>query len=184
MKGAALAILLSGGPALAEPLVDLPLLFSQNAEKVVVKDNGSTFYRELALGDGVVTRCTGDGFHDCVSIDTNDRGDATDCALVGAARTLLLTRSCGIGGAASRFMLEGVMTELGQHVALNAVPPRDWVTLRKHVMDRAQKDRLPACAELDNSMRNYFARRLRLEDLVMLQAMASAPRLPVGKCLD
>jgi hypothetical protein len=194
MRVALLAILFAAGPVLADPLVDLPTLFSQHADKVVVKDNGTTVFYELSLDDGVVTRCKGDGFDDCVSIDANNRGATTDCALVYAARTLLLTRSCQIGGAGQRFMLEKIMNQLGEHVAQNAVPPRDWPDLLEPdllepdlleiVMDRAQKDPLPACEGLDGTARRHLASRLGLEDLMELQAMTAAPRLPVGKCLD
>lgn len=184
MRAAVLAILLAAGPVLADPLVDLPTLFSQHADKVVIKDNGSTTYHELSLGDGVVTRCKGDGFDDCVSIDSNSRGGTTDCALVYAARTLLLTRNCQIGGAGSRFMLERVMNELGEQVASNAVPPRDWSSLREVALDRAQVDPLPACETLDREMRAFIAARMRLEKLMELQEMAASPRLPIGKCLD
>jgi hypothetical protein len=184
MRAIILLFLLSAAPAVAGPLVDLPSLFLQHAGKVVIKDNGSTVYRELALGDGVVTRCKGDGFDDCVSIDVNGRGGTTDCALASAARTLLLARSCELGGAARRFMLERAMNELGEHVARNAVPPRDWTDLRDLVMERAQSEPRPACNELDGSARRYLASRLSLEDLAELREMTAAPRLPVGKCLD
>ncbi len=181
---AALVLVMLAGPAVADPLVDLPMLFSQHADKVVVKDNGTTVYHELSLGDGVVTRCKGDGFDDCVSIDSNSGGATTDCALVYAARTLLLTRNCQIGGAGPRFMLEKVMNQLGEHVALNAVPPRDWPALREVVMGRAQVEDFPACETLDRDMRDFVASRMRLEKLKELQDMTALPRLPIGKCLD
>lgn len=184
MRGGFLAILCIAGPVLADPLVDLPTLFSQHADRVVVKDNGSTVYHELSLGDGLVTRCKGDGFNDCVSIDANGGGATTDCALVYAARTLLLTRRCQIGGAGPRFMLEGVMNQLGEHVAQNAVPPRDWSALRGVVMDRAQVEDFPACETLDRDMRDFVASRMRLENLKELQDMIASPRLPIGGCLD
>jgi hypothetical protein len=179
-----LVILLSASSAMAEPLVDLPTLFQKHADKVIRKDNGSTVYRELSLGDGVVTRCKGESYDDCNSIDTNDRGGTTDCALLYATRTLMLTQQCQIGGAASRFMLEKIIGDLGAHVARNAVPPRDWSSLQTLVMDRAQRDPLATCAQLDEVGSSFIARRLELDDLQELQAMTAAPRLPVGKCLD
>ena len=179
-----LAVLVVAGPVMAEPLVDLPALFKQHADKVVVKDNGTTVFHELSLGDGVVTRCKGDGFEDCVSVDANSKGGTTDCALVGAMRTLLMTRSCGIGSASQRFMLEKVIGELGEHVARNAVPPRDWMDLRVVVLDRAEVEPLPTCAQIDDVGRDFFARRLRLEELQALHALTGKPRLPAGKCLD
>jgi hypothetical protein len=184
MRGLLVASLLSASSAIADPLVDLPTLFQLHADKVIRKDNGSTVFRELSLNDGVVTRCKGEGFDDCNSIDTNDRGGTTDCALLYATRTLMLTRQCQIGGAASRFMLEKVLNDLGEHVARNAVPPRDWPTLQTLVMERAQRDPLPTCAELDEVGSSFVASRLELRDLQEMQAMTAAPRLPVGKCLD
>ena len=184
MRALVLATLLCAGPAGADPLVDLPTLFQQNADRVVLKDNGSTVYRQLSLGDGVVTRCKGEGYDDCNSIDTNDRGGTTDCALLYATRTLMLTQQCQIGGAASRFMLKKILGDLGAHVASNAVPSRDWPTLQALVMERAQRDPLPTCAELDEVGSSFVASRLELDDLQELQAMTAAPRLPVGKCLD
>ena len=183
MKAVLVAALMAG-PAIAEPLVELPALFQQHADKVVVKDNGSTVYRELSLGDGVVTRCKGEGYDDCVSIDANNRGGTTDCALFYGTRTLLLTHECKIGGAASRFMLEKVLGELGEHVARNAVPQRDWPTLQALVLQRAQRDPLPTCAQVDEVGRSFIARRLELDELQELQAMTTTPRLPVGKCRD
>ncbi len=184
MRGLVLAALLSATSAVADPLVDLPTLFEVHADKVIRKDNGSTVFRELSLGDGVVTRCQGEGYDTCNSIDINDRGETTDCALLYATRTLMLTRQCQIGGAASRFMLAKILNDLGVHVARNAVPSRDWPTLHALVMERAQRDPLPTCAQLDEVGTSFIASRLGLKDLQELQAMTAAPRLPVGKCLD
>lgn len=185
MRRAILMILASVGMASAEPLVDVALLFSQHADKVVVKESGGLVSRQVTLGDGVVLRCKGkDGFADCISIDTNDRGGTTDCALVSAARTLILTQACKIGGAGQRFMLEKVINQLGEHVARNAVPPRDWTALREVVIRRTRDDPLPSCEEIDRQARDYLAYRLRLKELMELQDMTKTPRLPVGKCLD
>jgi len=182
---AILAVTLSAGATTAEPLVDYVQLYAQHPDKVVVKENGGVIYRQLTLGDGVVTRCKGAaGYDDCLSIDTNDRGGTTDCTLAHTARTLLLTRSCKIGGAGQIFMLEKVMNELGEHVARNAVPPRDWPALRELVMQRAQDNMLPACEDIDSQGRDSIAYRLRMDKLQKLQDLTATPRLPVGKCLD
>jgi hypothetical protein len=178
-------IVASFGMASAEPLVDVAQLFNEHPDKVVVKESGDLVSRQVTLGDGVVVRCKGEeGFDDCVSIDTNERGGTTDCALVSAARTLVITQDCKIGGARQRFMLEKVMNQLGEHVSRNAVPPRDWTILRDVVMLRTKDYPLPKCAEIDLQARDYLAYRLRLEKLIELQDMTKAPRLPVGKCLD
>jgi hypothetical protein len=185
MKRALLMIVASVGTASAEPLVDVALLFNQHADKIVVKDSDGLVSRQVALGDGVVVRCKGkEGFDDCTSIDTNDRGGTTDCALVSAARTLLIAQDCKVGGAGQRFMLDKVINQLGEHVARNAVPPRDWTALRAVVMRRTQDYPLPTCKVLDRQARDYLAHRMRLKELLELQDMTKAPRLPVGKCLD
>ncbi|MCB6179160.1 hypothetical protein LHP98_13625 [Rhodobacter sp. Har01] len=181
------ALLLSALPSLsgAEPLVDLALLFDQHANRVVVTTNGGLTYRNLDLGDGVHTRCKGETGHDaCVSIDINGRGETTDCILSSVAYTLLLARKCEVGGAARRFVVESVFDDVGEHVARNAVPPRDWADLRPRVLERVAAS-LPAdCSQMDDSSRDFLEYRMRLDRLKTALLAVEKPRLPVGQCLD
>jgi hypothetical protein len=187
MKQAAAALVIAAlpVPGAAEPLVDMALLFAQNADRVVVTTNGGLTWRKLDLGDGVHTRCKGEAGHDdCVSIDINGTGGTTDCTLAHAARRLALARHCGIGTAVQRHVLESLFDDLGQQVAALAVPPRDWPALRERVLGKVARDLPQDCGRIDARSRDFLAWELRAVNLRRLWQTVQTPRLPVGKCLD
>jgi hypothetical protein len=171
--------------AKADALIDYRVLFETHAEAVVVTDNGGLVYRNLDLGDGIISRCKGaDGYDDCVSIIIAEDAVAPDCLLASTAYALILTQRCETGTAVQRQMLEKSFEGLGQTVARNAAPARDWAELRQFVLDKVEPEVPLSCENMDRRQLEALEQRLGIKEIQRIQLYAAMQRLPAGRCLD
>jgi hypothetical protein len=181
----ACAFLALAQPARADALIDFKVLFQTHAKAVVVTDKGGLVYRNLDLGDGVISRCKGaDGYDDCVRIIIGEDAVAPDCLLASAAFTLILTERCETGTAMQRHTLERSFEALGQTVASNAVPAWDWAELRQFVLDKVEPEVPLSCENMDRRQLQALEQRLQIKEIQRMQLYAAMQRLPAGQCLD
>lgn len=180
-----LAFVMATAAASADELIDYRILFESHADKVVVTEQAGVTYHTLDLGDGVINRCRGAGkYDDCVSIIIDEDGFAPDCLLTSTAFNLILAQRCETGTARQRLMVEEAFEALGETVARNAVPARDWADLRRLVFDRVEPHVPETCEKMDSRQLEVLENRLKLKEINRIQEIAAARRLPAGRCLD
>ncbi len=173
-------------PAMAQGWIDYERVLADNAAKVVTETaaNGAML-RSIDFGNGVTVVCEGpEGGAKCFGTDNSPAG-AVGCALMIAAELQAKIRNCtALGTPEQRSAMEALYNKVGQFVATNAVPSRNWIEMRAELdtgLDIAQSaDQCTADTNPAGDVIGMLNALTTPDAGLMIDQGLATPRLPVS----